>query len=437
MSVFTFKRGGVHPPGNKELSSDKKVEQMSAPETVYIPLMQHIGAPAKAVIKVGDKVKKGQLIGEKQGFVSSNIHSSVSGEVIDIKSMAYPINKEVTTVIIQNDGEDNWVDLNEHKDYKNIKKEELLEIIDKQGIVGKGGATFPTSIKLDPPKDKPIDTLLLNGAECEPYLNADNRLMIDRTDEMIEGIKIILHILGINNAIIGIEDNKQEAIKVVKNAIKDESDIELAVVETKYPQGGEKQLIKAVLDREVPSGCLPSEIGVVVHNVATARAIYQAVVEGKPLIRRIVTVTGGAIKDPKNLCVSIGTRFKDVLDYVGFDKSKMEKLILGGPMMGFSQYTWDVSVIKGTSGILALTKEESKSKKTYSCINCGKCIEACPVNLLPQMYAKLGVSEQWKEMEDYNLMDCMECGSCSYICPSNRPITDMIKLGKLKLRSKK
>ena len=438
MELFTFK-GGIHPPENKEVTEGKSIEIFPAPKMVYIPVLQHIGAPLEPVVKVGDRVLKGQKIADSTAFLSSPIHSSVSGTVKKLEVMPYAVNGRVTTVVIENDFQDEWDQevLNEKiVDYKSASKKELLDIIRAKGIVGQGGATFPTHIKLNPPADKKIDALLLNGAECEPYLNADNRLMLEQTEKMVEGIKVLLQVLGIEKAYVGIENNKIEAIEKMQKACEGTT-IEVAPLQTKYPQGGEKQLIKAVLDRDVPSGKLPAEVGVVVQNTATALSVYNAVVEGIPLIEKVLTVSGEGVKEPKNLKVVIGTQFKEILESAGIEREKVEKIVMGGPMMGLSQHTEEVSVIKGTSGILALTKAETKPYKAKACISCGKCVDACPMNLVPLMYAKLAKFEQWEDMQEYYLMDCIECGTCAFVCPANRPLTEAIKVGKAKLRSMK
>ncbi len=315
--------------------------------------------------------------------------------------------------------------------------EELLGIIRENGIVGLGGAAFPTHVKLNPPKDKKIDTLLINGAECEPYLNTDNRLMIEMPEEFIKGIEIVMHILDVKKAIIGIENNKQEAIKIVREYLKNREDILLYELETKYPQGGEKQLIKAMLNRDVPSGKLPLEVGVVVQNSATLYSIYNAVYNGHPLIEEIITVSGKGIGKASNLKVAIGTHIKEIVEEVGIDREVTKKLVTGGPMMGIAQYTEDVPIIKGSSGILALSKKEINPTRSRSCITCGKCVTVCPMNLSPLMYSKLVRFENWEELKNYHLLDCMECGSCQYVCPANRPLTEAIRLGKAKLRSMK
>lgn len=435
MKFFGFK-GGVHPPDNKVQTSNLSTEKMEASKMLYIPMQQHIGAPLDPTVEVGERILKGQKIGDSKAFMSTTIHSPVSGVVKKIEQHVFPLMGKAKTVIIENDGKDEWCELEKIKDWEKASKEELLKIIREKGIVGIGGASFPTHIKLTPPKDCKIDTLLLNGAECEPYLNSDNRLMLEDPKAIIEGIKIIKKILEIDSAIIGIEENKPEAIDSMKKA-SEGTGIKILPLHTKYPQGGEKQLIKAALDREVPSGKLPASVGVVVQNTGTAAAIYRGVVLGEPLIEKIVTVSGNAIREPKNLKVVIGMPFSDLLEKCKVDREKIDKLVMGGPMMGMAQFTEDVPVIKGTGGLLALTKEETNYCKPQPCISCGKCVDVCPMKLVPFMYGRLAISEDWDSMKKYNLMDCIECGSCSYICPSNRPLTEAIKIGKAKLRAMK
>lgn len=435
MKFFGF-RGGVHPPENKLQTEHKAIELFQTPKKVFIPLQQHIGAPVQPLVAVGDKVLKGQKIGDAQGGLNAPIHSPVSGTVIDIASREVLPSGQVMTVTIENDGQETWADLTKIKDWEHADKQDLLAMIREKGIVGIGGATFPTHVKLNPPADTKIDALVLNGAECEPYLNSDNRTMLETPHRVIEGVRIIKKILGVENAYIGIEDNKQEAIAVMTKAAEG-TGIEIVPLKTKYPQGGEKQLIKAVLNREVPSGALPASVGVVVQNTGTAAAIFDAIVEGKPLIDKIVTVTGRAVGEPKNLKVAIGTTVKDIFDYCKVDREKMVKIVSGGPMMGIQQSSEDALVTKGTSGILALTLEETNPTKARPCIRCSKCVSVCPMSLEPLMYDKLSLAGDWDAMIDYNLMDCIECGSCAYICPTNRPLTWAIKEGKKKFRSKK
>lgn len=435
MKFFGF-RGGVHPPENKIQTENMAVEKLKAPKMLYIALLQHIGSPLDPIVAIGDKVLKGQKIADSQAFMSSPIHSPVSGTIKKIEEHVFPLMGRIKTVIIENDEQETWAELPKIENWETADKKDLLAMIREKGIVGIGGASFPTHIKLNPPADAKIDTLLLNGAECEPYLNSDNRLMLENPEKIINGIQIIKKILGVNTAIVGIEENKPEAIASMRKAAEG-TDIKIAPLHTKYPQGGEKQLIKAVLDRQVPSGKLPSAVGVVVQNTGTAAAIYDAIVNGIPLIEKVVTVSGKAIATPKNIKIAIGTPFSYLLDYCGANRDVMVKLIMGGPMMGMAQFSEEAPVIKGTSGLLGLTKEETNPYKPKSCIGCGKCVEACPMGLEPLMFARLAAFEQWEQLKEFSLMDCIECGSCAYICPANRPLTEAIKIGKSKLRAMK
>ncbi|MBM6821322.1 electron transport complex subunit RsxC [Fusobacterium mortiferum] len=435
MKFFGF-RGGVHPPENKIQTENMAVEEVKAPKMLYVALLQHIGAPLDPIVAVGDRVLKGQKIADSQAFMSSPIHSPVSGTVKRIEDHVFPLMGRIKTVIIENDEQETWAELSKIEKWENVDRRTLLTMIREKGIVGIGGASFPTHIKLDPPADAKIDTLLLNGAECEPYLNSDNRLMIENPEKIVNGIKIIKKILRVNRAIVGIEENKPEAIASMRKAVEG-TGIEIAPLKTKYPQGGEKQLIKAVLDRQVPSGKLPSAVGVVVQNTGTAAAIYDGIVNGIPLIEKVVTVSGKGIINPKNVKIAIGTPFSYLLDYCGVNREVVDKLVMGGPMMGMAQFSEEAPVIKGTSGLLALTKEETNPYKTRACIGCGKCVEACPMGLEPLMFARLAAFEQWEQLKEYSLMDCIECGSCAYICPANRPLTEAIKIGKSKLRAMK
>ncbi|MGL4392752.1 MAG: electron transport complex subunit RsxC [Fusobacteriaceae bacterium] len=427
-------RGGVHPNDNKSLTENKRTEKIPLPKMLYVPVLQHIGAPLEPTVKIGDRVLKGQKIADSQAGMSAPIHSPTSGTVKKIDIYDFPLMGKVNTIFIEPDNEEKWCELFPVTNWESSTKSDLLAKVRECGIVGIGGATFPTHIKLSPPADVKIDTLLLNAAECEPYLNSDNRLIIEDSKKIIDGIKILKKILGVEKAVIGIEDNKKEAIKVLTDAIVG-TGIEIKILHTLYPQGGEKQLIKAVLGREVPSGKLPSAVGVVVQNTGTAAAISSAILEGKPILEKIVTVSGGAIKEPKNLLALIGTPIIELLEFCGVEKEKIDKLVMGGPMMGMAQYTFDVPVIKGTSGILALTKKETNTCPPAPCIGCGKCVDVCPMGLLPVMYARLGEGKLWEDFKKYNIMDCIECGSCAYICPSNRPLTEAIKIGKMKVRA--
>lgn len=433
MKFFGFK-GGVHPPENKTQTENKVIEEYKSGKMIYIPLLQHIGAPLTPKVKVGDRVLRGQKLADSEAFLSVPVHSSVSGIVKKIDKMPFPLMGDIETIIIENDGQNETIEVTKKENWRGREKKDLLNEIREMGIVGLGGAAFPTHIKLNPPTDCKIDTLLINGAECEPYLNSDNRIMIEEAHKIIEGIEIMKYLLGVNTAIIGIEDNKREAIEVMKKACEG-TNIDVMPLKTMYPQGGEKSLIKAILNREVPSGKLPSAVGVVVNNTTTAKAMYEALVEGLPLVEKVVTVTGKGIKEPKNLKVAIGVPIKEILEYCGFDEEKTEKVIMGGPMMGMAQYTLEVPVIKGTSGILALTKEETNSCRAKACIACGKCVDVCPMSLEPLLYVRFAGASQWESMKKYGVMDCIECGSCAYICPANRPLTESIKIGKAKVRA--
>lgn len=430
MALATFK-GGIHPPDRKELSKDKPITQVSPPKRVVIPLSQHIGAPCKLNVSIGQEIKRGEVIGTPEGFVSAPVHSSVSGKVIAIGEFPNAMGRMVTSVVIENDGKDEWTVLKDNPDYLNLPPEELKNKVRDAGIVGMGGAAFPTHVKLSPPKEKPIDVVILNGAECEPYLTADYRLMIERPRDVVEGLKVLMKILGVNKGFIGIENNKPDAIEEMKKAASEEANIQVCALEVKYPQGAEKMLIKAITNREVPARGLPMDAGVVVQNIGTAVAIYEAVRYGKPLVERVVTVTGEGIKEPKNLLVRIGTLVSDLINECGGFKSSIAKVISGGPMMGFALYSLEVPVTKGTSGILVLPEEGVIHAEDFGpCIRCGRCIDICPMGLMPSMLSVLSEKGFYEETKDYNLFDCFECGSCTFVCPSKRPIVQLIRLSK-------
>lgn len=430
MALATFK-GGIHPPDKKELSKDKNISPTKPPKRVVIPLVQHIGAPCKLSVSVGQEVKKGEVIGTPEGFVSAPVHSSVSGKVIAIGEFPLATGRMVTSVVVENDGKEEWTSLRDNPDYMKLSPDELKGKVKDAGIVGMGGAAFPAHVKLSPPKEKPVDVVILNGAECEPYLTADYRLMIERPQEVVEGLKILMKILGVNKGFIGIENNKPDAVEVMKKAASGEPNIQICPLEVKYPQGAEKMLIKAAVGREVPPRGLPMDVGVVVQNIGTAVAIYEAARYGKPLIERVVTVTGEGIKEPKNLMVKIGTLVSDLIEECGGFKDGAAKVISGGPMMGFAMYSLDVPVTKGTSGILVLPEEGVVHAEDFGpCIRCGRCIDICPMGLMPSMLSVLSERGFYEETKDYNLFDCFECGSCTYVCPSKRPIVQLIRLAK-------
>lgn len=430
----TFERG-IHPAYHKELASGKAIEQAQLPQRIVVPLSQHIGAPTQAEVNIGDEVKKGQVIGVTTSFVSSPVHSSISGKVIAIAPFPTPGGKMVPSVVIESDGKDEAVHYKEDPDYMNLSAEEIKAKIKDAGIVGLGGAAFPTNVKLSPPKEKTIDAVMINGAECEPYLTADHRLMVERAKEVMEGLKIIMKSLGVRNGYIGIEENKPDAIEAMESAVAGEAGIEVHALEIKYPQGAEKMLIKAILGREVPTKGLPMDVGVVVQNVGTAFAVYEAVRYGKPLIERVVTITGEGITEPKNMMVRIGTLMSDVIEQCGGLVDGAVKVISGGPMMGFAQWTLDVPVIKGTSGILVLSEKEYVSSDEYSaCIRCGSCLDVCPMGLNPSQLSILSEKGFFEETKDYNLFDCFECGSCAYVCPAKRPMVQFMRLAKSQVK---
>ncbi|NOZ64209.1 MAG: electron transport complex subunit RsxC [Caldiserica bacterium] len=424
--------GGVH-PAEAKLTASAPIENLPLPEKVVIPLQQHIGAPNNPTVKKGDEVFTGTLIGKGDAFVSSPVFSSVTGKVVEIGNFFHPVTGKGIAVAIERK-EEEVLDpaIKPVEDPENAEKEVLLETIRAKGIVGMGGATFPTHVKLSPPPSKPIDTLIINGAECEPYLTCDDRLMIESGQEIIKGVKIIQKILNPEKTFIAIEENKPEAISSLQKLL--EENMEIVVVKTKYPQGGEKQLIKAILKRDVPSGGLPLDIGIVVQNVGTCFAIYEAVYRGKPLYERVVTVTG-EVNNPRNLRVRLGTPVSCLVEFCGGLKEGVNQVIFGGPMMGIAQISLDTPIIKGTSGVLALKRKEFPPE--YPCIRCARCVDVCPTSILPTQLAKIVKFEKWDLLEEYHLMDCIECGCCVYVCPSNIPIVQYIKAGKDKLRRMK
>jgi len=422
---------GIHPDTHKSPTEGKAIESNELPGKVIIPIQQHIGAPCEPIVKKGDLVKKGQLIAAAKTPVSSNVHATISGKVVDVSDKPHPSLGKCLAITIESDGQDEWEEgILTEREWQKLDSAEIVEIIKNAGIVGLGGATFPTHIKLTPPKDNPIDTLIINGAECEPYLTADHRIMLEYTERMVTGILIIKKILGAKQVIIGIEDNKMNAVKAISEAVTG-TGIKVAAVPTRYPQGAEKTLIKTLLKREVPSGKLPMSIGVVVQNVGTAVAVCDAVRNGIPLIERVVTVSGRAIQEPKNLKLRIGTTFADAIEQCGGLKFPPAKLIMGGPLMGVAQYTEDVPVIKGASGILAFSKEEVNDGPESPCIRCGSCLDACPMGLNPSMLSILGERSFVEEaLNEYHLLDCIECGCCTFVCPAKRKIIHYIRYSK-------
>jgi len=428
----TFAKGGVHPPEMK-LSADKPIIPAALPAQVAVPVSQHIGAPAKVKVAKNDKVKVGQILAESGGFVSANIHSPVSGTVVKIDNVIDSSGYKRLAVIIKVEG-DEWLETIDRtpdlkKDF-NYTSEEIIKKIQEAGIVGLGGATFPSHVKLMVPKGKTAQTLVINGVECEPYLTADHRLMLEKAEEMLVGIQLIMKALQVSKAYIGIENNKPDAIAHLNGLMKNYSGIEIVPLKVQYPQGGEKQLIKAVLNREVPSGGLPIDVGAVVHNVGTAFAVYEAVQKNKPLIERVVTVTGKSVKEPSNFMARIGTPVSQLIDAAGGLPEDTGKVVSGGPMMGKALNDLNAPMSKGTSGILIMPSTESSRSEIKACIRCAKCVSVCPMGLEPFLLMTLSQKQMFEQEEKERVMDCIECGSCSYTCPSDRPLLDYIRLGK-------
>lgn len=431
MNTFTI--GGVHPEPNK-LTADKKIETLGLPKQAVFPLSQHIGAPAVPCVQKGDTVRVGTRIAEPGGFMSASIHSSVSGKVAKIDTVVDASGLRKPAIFIDVEG-DEWEPSIDRTDtlllQNNLSREEIIEKIKNSGVVGMGGACFPTHVKLSPPKDCMIDTLIINAVECEPYLTADHRLMLEHPDEIIVGIKLILKVLGIDHAVIGVETNKQDAIELMNSKLSMVSGIEVMPLKMKYPQGGEKQLIEAVTGRQVPPPpALPANVGCVVQNVGTVYAIYEAVMKNKPLIERIVTVTGKSVKNPCNLKVRMGTPVSQLLEYAGGMPEDTGKLISGGPMMGRPLLDETAPVVKGTSGILMIPESEAARREERNCIRCAKCVQACPMGLEPYLLATASESSDWECAEENWIMSCIECGCCQSTCPSRRPLLDWVRLAK-------
>ncbi len=435
-SLRTFTRGGVHPRDYKGYAAEKPITNAFIPSLFKIPLLQHIGSPAECLVDKGDEVHEEMLLGKSTGFISANIHCPIPGVIKGIDDIILPSGARSKSITIEMQGEFNRLGKKRDSfDWRDSSKQELLDLIKERGIVGLGGATFPTHVKYTIPRQKRVEVFVVNGVECEPYLNSDYRLMLEKTKEILEGIRIVARILEPEKIYFGIEANKPEAIELAAQACAEENfDVEVVPLELKYPQGDEKQLLEAILGREVPSGGLPIDIGAVVSNVGTIYAIYEAMVQAKPLIERIVTVSGGAIKNPMNFKVRIGTPVRTLIEECGGFVKKPAKVVMGGPMMGFTLHDLDMPVIKGTSGILALTKGEIKPAQTTTCIQCGRCIAACPLGLNPTRLYKAVDHSMYYEAQEIGLMDCKECGCCGYVCPAHIPLIQGMKLGKRMLK---
>ena len=430
--------GGIHPEDDgKHLTREKSEVTAVVPKTAYLLMSQHIGAPCKPLVKKGDVVKKGQMIGESQGFVSAHVHASISGKVMDVVPWPHPITgAKSPAVIIEKSEEDAWFDDGEQPAaFDTLSSDAIRQRIQAAGIVGLGGATFPTHVKLTPPKDKTIDTVVMNGAECEPYLTCDYRLMLDKPHEIIQGLKLVLKCIGCKQAHIGIEANKKDVYNLFKDILANDPQIKIDLVEVKYPQGAEHQLIKALLNREFKPTQLPLEVGAMVINVGTAFAIYEAVKFKRPLIQRIVTVTGDGVDDPRNFLVRLGTPIKQLLDEAKVAPN-ISKVIFGGPMMGIAQGKIDTAVtIKGTGGILV--QRGAQQWESHACIRCGRCIDSCPYGLNPSELSIICEAKEFNLAKESSIMECKECGCCSYICPAKRPIVHLIKFAKAEIAKQK
>ncbi|PID57404.1 electron transport complex subunit RsxC [candidate division KSB3 bacterium] len=436
MELKTFKQG-IHPHYYKELTSDKAPINMPLPKEIVIPLQQHIGAPCKPLVSVRDEVRLGQKIGESQSFVSSPVHASVSGTVKKIEARPHPGGAKVNAIVISpSDGDQALPPPGPQKDATDLSPDEIKRAVKNAGMVGLGGAGFPTHIKLSPPKDKHIDTIVINGAECEPYLTSDHHMMLEAPEDIIYGTKLIMRATNAQQAFIGIEANKPRAIETLSRLVSQGDRITVIALDVKYPQGAEKMLIKAAVDREVPAGGLPMDVGVGVNNVTGTVVIARAVRDGLPVIERIVTVTGKGIKNPQNVRVRVGTPIRDIIEFCGGLTPDARKVIMGGPMMGIAQSTLDVPTIKASGGLLILTESEINDMQPHACIRCGKCVHACPMGLIPSKLGAFIERDMFDKIEAYNVNDCMECGCCVYVCPAKRPMVQWIKVGKAVLRAR-
>ena len=437
MALLTFK-GGIHPDDGKDLAKNKEIVELKPKGDLIYPVSQHIGAPAKPIVAAGDHVLKGQMIAEAGGFVSAPVYASVSGTVKAIAPHLNPTGGTVNSIVVENDGEYEEVEYPEVKPLEEMSKEEILETIGNAGIVGMGGAGFPTRVKLSPKEPEKIDYVIANCAECEPYITADYRAMLEMPEKLVGGMKIVLKLFDNAKGIFGVEDNKPDCIARLKELTKDEPRMEVLALKTKYPQGGERQLIYATTGRAINSAMLPADAGCVVDNVATMISIYQAVAEGKPSMERIVPVSGDAVNEPGNFKVPFGISHEELVEAAGGFKSEPEKLISGGPMMGFAMVALDVPVTKTSSSILAFTKDEVSKFEPTACINCGRCVEACPSRLIPSRLADYAEHHDEEKFTAHEGLECMECGSCSYVCPAKRQLKQAIgSMRKIALANRK
>lgn len=436
MGLRTFK-GGVHPYDGKELSKSKPVKELVPQGELVFPLSQHIGAPATPVVAVGDTVLRGQKIAEAGGFVSSPIFSSVSGTVKAIEPRRVAVGDMVNSIVIENDGNMLEVGFTEHEDISSLSNEEIINLVKEAGVVGMGGAGFPTHVKLSPKEPDKIEYIIANCAECEPYLTSDYRRMVEEPEKLVEGMRIVLQLFPNAKGVFGVEDNKPDCIEKLNKLTSNEPRMFVQPLMTKYPQGGERQLIHAVTGRDINSKMLPADAGCIVDNVETLVAIYNGVRFGKPLMNRIFTVTGDAVCEPRNFSICIGTNFNDLLEAAGGLLHPAEKMIAGGPMMGFALFDTNIPTTKTTSALLCLTEDEASKYETTACINCGRCVEACPENLIPSKLADFAERGQKEEFEKWYGLECVECGSCSYGCPARRHLAQSIKTTKKQILADK
>lgn len=425
MKILTFK-GGIHQNDGKSMSKDKSIIEVLPKKIVTYPLAQHIGAPAVPIVEVGDYVLKGQKIAEAGGFVSVPIHASVSGTVKAIEPHFNPTGTKVNSIVIENDGAYEEIEYAPVKAFDKLTKEEILNLIGEAGVVGMGGAGFPTKVKLSPKEPDKIEYVIVNCAECEPYITADYRRMLEHTEELVSGMKVVLRLFDNAKGIFGIEDNKPDCAEKIRQLIKDEPRMEVKMLKTKYPQGAERQLIYATTKRAIHANMLPADVGCVVDNVETLIAIHNAVINGKALTERVVTVSGDGVQEPGNFKVLLGTNQREVVEAAGGLKGEPEKIISGGPMMGFAMFTLDTPITKTSSSILCLTKDEISQKEPSACINCGRCVDACPSRIVPSKLADYAERYQEEAFEKWHGMECVECGCCSYVCPAKRQLKQSI-----------
>ncbi|MFO7951832.1 MAG: electron transport complex subunit RsxC [Bacillota bacterium] len=418
--------GGINIPHHKSFTEHKAIKETSLPEEIIVPLVQHTGAPNEPLVQVGDKVKAGQKIGDSDKFVSAPVHTGLSGTVTAIEPRTFTTGDMIDSIVIAVDKEQDQLELADN-DLDNMSKEDITNAVKEAGIVGMGGAAFPTSVKLSPPPEKEVDSLIINGCECEPFLTCDHRIMLEKPEEILQGIKLLMKKLDVEHAYFCIEDNKDDAIEAVRQK-NDDPRIVLLRMPTKYPQGSEKHLVKAALDREIPSGGLPFDVGTLIQNVGTCVAIYEAVRFNKPLIERVVTVTGPNINNPQNLMVKIGTPLSHLIEECGGIVEEPAKVVVGGPMTGSSQHTLEVPVVKGTTGVVILPPDMAIEDMEYSdCVRCCKCVEHCPMLLYPNQISIFCEAGMVEEAYEWNTIDCIECGICAYVCPSRRPITQLVQ----------